>query len=84
MCYLLQTHNQSESRRALRQACRQTQWLGISILAVDGGGVDDLEGIVRFEARHRRGALLETSLFQRLGGTLAGEWPYTGLIKIDT
>ena len=58
--YLLQTHDQSQSRRALRQACRQTQWLGLSILAVDGGGVDDREGTVRFEARHRRGVALRS------------------------
>ena len=82
--YLLQTHDQSESRRALRQACRQTQWLGLSILAVDGGGADDLEGTIRFKARHRGGALLETSLFQRRGGALAGEWLYVRAIEIDT
>ncbi len=55
--YLLQTHEPTESRRALRQACRQTRWLGLSILAVDGGGAADLEGTVRFEARHREGVL---------------------------
>ena len=60
-------------RRALRQACRQTRWLGLSILAVDGGGAANLEGTVRFEALHREGVLVETSLFQRRGGTLAGE-----------
>ena len=81
--YLLQTHDQSESRRALRQACRQTLWLGLSILAVDGGGADDREGTVRFEARHRRGVLLETSLFQRRGGALAGEWLYIRAIELD-
>ena len=81
--YLLQTHDQSESRRALRQACRQTQWLGLSILAVDGGGVDDLEGTVRFEARHQEGVLVETSLFQRRGGALAGEWLYVRAIELD-
>jgi len=81
--YLLQTHDQSESRRALRQACRQTQWLGLSILAVDGGGADDLEGTVRFEARHREGVLVETSLFQRRGGALAGEWLYIRAIELD-
>ena len=81
--YLLQTHDQSQSRRALRQACRQTQWLWLSILAVDGGGVDDLEGTVRFEARHREGVLVETSLFQRRGGALAGEWLYVRAIELD-
>ena len=82
--YLLQTQNQSESRRALGQACRQTQWLGLSILAVDGGGADHLEGTMRFKARHRGGALLETSLFRRRGGALAGEWLYVRAIEIDT
>ena len=82
--YLLQTHEPTESRRALRQACRQTRWLGLLILAVDGGGAADLEGTVRFEARHREGVLVETSLFQRRGGTLAGEWFYVRAIELDS
>ena len=81
--YLLQTHDQSESRRALLQACRQTTWLGLTIHAVDGGGADDLEGAVRFQARHQEGVLVETSLFQRRGGALAGEWLYVRAIELD-
>ena len=81
--YLLHSHDPTESRRALRQACRQTRWLGLSILAVDGGSVDALEGTVRFEARHREGVPAETSLFQRRGGDLAGEWFYVREIELD-
>ena len=82
--YLLHSHDPTESRRALRQACRQTRWLGLSILAVDGGGVYALEGTVHFEALHREGVLVETSMFQRRGGDLAGEWFYVRAIELDS
>ncbi len=78
MDYLLHSHDPTESRRALRQACRQTRWLGLSILEVDGGCVDALEGTVCFEARHREGVLVETSLFQRRGGDPAGSGSTSG------
>ena len=55
--YLINTHPQpslseSERRLALHQACRQTRWLGLTVLAVSGGGPEDLDGTVRFEARY--------------------------------
>ena len=81
--YLRRTHGQPAPRRALLQACRQTTWLGLTIHAVDGGGADDLEGTVRFEARHQQGVLVETSLFQRRGGSLAGEWLYIRALELN-
>jgi len=79
--YLIATHpeldlSESERRLALRQACRQTRWLGLTIISVSGGGPSDLEGTVQFEARYRGGVLKETSLFARKGDCLAGAWLY--------
>ena len=79
--YLLATHPEpgqedSVRRAALQRSCRQTRWLGLTVLAVSGGGPLDLEGTVRFEARYRGGVLKETSLFQRQGRTIDGDWIY--------
>ena len=72
--YLLTTHPDLrvpmvQRRRALRRSCRQTRWLGLTILEVTGGGLQDCEGTVCFEAQFsaggRKGTLRETSLFQR-------------------
>ena len=79
--YLLATHPEQDvpaqqRRRALEQSCRQTRWLGLTIISVSGGGPSDLEGTVQFEARYRGGVLKETSLFARRGDCLAGAWLY--------
>ena len=79
--YLLATHPEpdvpaQQRRRALERSCRQTRWLGLTIISVSGGGPGDLEGTVRFEARYRGGVLKETSLFARKGDCLAGAWLY--------
>lgn len=79
--YLIATHlqpglSESERRLALGHACRQTRWLGLTIISVSGGGPSDLEGTVWFEARYRGGVLKETSLFARKGECLKGPWLY--------
>ena len=79
--YLLTTHPEPElveadRRRALRQSCRQTRWLGLTVLAISAGGPRDLEGTVQFEAHYRGGVLRETSLFARRDGDPAGDWLY--------
>ena len=81
--YLLKTHPQPDvpelqRRRDLVQICRQTRWLGLTIIQVCAGGPVDREGTVRFEARYRGGVLKETSLFQRRGGSCDGDWLYIG------
>ena len=86
--YLLATHpepgvSEQQRRKALRQSCRQTQWLGLSVLHVTGGGPKDLEGTVQFEARYRGGVLKETSLFQRRNGAADGEWLYVEALKLE-
>ena len=79
--YLLATHHEpdvpaQQRRRALERSCRQTRWLGLTIISVSGGGPGDLEGTVRFEACYRGGVLKETSLFARRDGDPAGDWLY--------
>ncbi len=79
--YLLATHpepdvSEQQRRRELERSCRQTRWLGLTVLAVSGGGPRDLEGTVQFEARYRGGVLKETSLFQRRGRIIDGHWIY--------
>ena len=79
--YLLATHPEpelveAERRRALRQSCRQTRWLGLTVLAISAGGPRDLEGTVQFEVHYRGGVLKETSLFARRDGDPAGDWLY--------
>ncbi len=82
--YLLATHHEperseSERRRSLEFTCRRSRWLGLKIIATERGGPEDLEGIVRFEARHGDGVLTETSLFQRLDG----DWLYIRAQELD-
>jgi SEC-C motif-containing protein len=79
--YLLATHHEpdvpaQQRRRAMVRSCRQTRWLGLTVLAVRAGGPGDLEGTVQFEARYRGGILKETSLFARRDADPAGDWLY--------
>ena len=83
--YLMATHPDDHTppgqrRRELRASCRQTRWLGLEILSVERGGVDDLEGTVSFEAHFQasgqRSSLREMSLFQRRAGDRNGDWLY--------
>ena len=85
--YLLATHPEpdvpeQQRRRALERSCRQTRWLGLTVLAVSGGGQRDMEGTVQFEARYRGGVLKETSLFQRRGGAEDGPWLYISALQL--
>ena len=79
--YLLATHPEpdvpeQQRRRALERSCRQTRWLGLTVLSVSGGASNDLEGTVQFEARYRGGVLKETSLFARRDADPGGDWLY--------
>lgn len=47
-------------------------WKNLEVVAVQGGAVDDTQGIVQFKATHANGVHLETSRFSRAGG----EWVY--------
>ena len=83
--YLLATHPEPElplarRRRELQRSCRQLRWLGLTILEVRAGAIEDLEGSVRFEARYQGGVLRETSLFQRRDGLPDGAWLYISAI----
>jgi len=88
IAYLLETHPEPaisprERRRQLRSSCGPNQWRGLTILAVNAGETGDLEGTVQFEAQHRSGVLRETSLFQRRGGVLSGDWLYIRPLALE-
>ena len=88
IAYLLETHPEPaisprERRRQLRSSCGPNQWRGLTILAVNAGETSDLEGTVQFEAQHRSGVLRETSLFQRRGGGLSGDWLYIRPLALE-
>ena len=87
--YLLATHPEPGRDDKLRcaellRSCRQTRWLGLTIREVRGGGSDDLEGMVVFEARYRGGVLKETSLFQRRDSSHAGDWLYIRAVALES
>ena len=88
--YLMATHPEpqmpaSVRRRELRASCQQTRWIGLEIVSVERGGVDDVEGVVcfiaRYQASNQRGSLRETSLFQRCDGQCGGEWLYIRALR---
>lgn len=86
--YLMATHLEddipsAERRRALRITCRQVRWKGLRILATERGRKNDRDGVVKFEACYNGGILRETSLFQRRGNHLEGEWLYIKALKSD-
>ena len=86
--YLLATHpepdrDETVRRNELMRSCRQTRWQGLKIRDVQGGGCDDMEGTVMFEARYRGGVLKETSLFQRRNGSPEGDWLYLSAVALE-
>ena len=86
--YLIATHPQlefshRERRRQLRSSCGPAEWRGLTILSTTAGGVDDLEGTVSFEARHRSEVLRETSLFQHRDGLRSGDWLYISALDLE-
>ena len=91
--YLVATHpaphtSDQQRRKDLRSNCRQTRWLGLRIVSVEGGAAEHLEGIVSFEAMFsvagKRSVLRETSKFERRGGEPDGDWLYVkGLSEVS-
>jgi len=86
--YLLATHpepdrDETVRRTELMRSCLQTRWQGLKVRDVHGGGRDDIEGIVMFEARYCGGVLKETSLFQRRNGSPEGDWLYIRAVALE-
>ena len=87
--HLLRTHPEiSETaaarRKALKESCRNIQWLSLKVLDCQDGGVLDKYGTVTFEARwrdhaRREGVLRECS---RFGSGESGEWLYLGALSL--
>lgn len=79
--YIAETHD-PETRdeydpEGSREWAEKSEWLGLEILATEGGGADDNEGKVEFEARYRNEGgeqeHRERSLFRRHEGA----WYFT-------
>ena len=75
--YLVATHDARSrgavDRAAVERWARQSEWLGLAIVARQAGGPDDDRGVVEFEARYRDkgGATVvhrERSRFRRRDG----------------
>ena len=74
--YLVATHDAESRARVVRadveRWARESEWLGLEIVARQAGGPDDDEGIVEFKARHRAGGAVvvhhERSRFRRRDG----------------
>ena len=89
--YLLATHpseqDPAERRRELAAAARTVRWQGLTITACSGGGPEDLEGTVSFEARYRAGGrsgvMRECSRFGRAGNSLSGGWLYLEALELS-
>jgi SEC-C motif domain protein len=78
--FILATHELPRGapvdRAAVERWARESEWLGLEVVAVEAGGEDDDRGIVEFIARYRAGevarSLHERSRFARV----AGHWMY--------
>jgi SEC-C motif-containing protein len=73
--FLLRTWHDRTRPRALTLEAGQS-WLGLTILAREGGGLFDREGVVEFRARYtadaRPGTMHDRSRFAKVGGA----WRY--------
>jgi len=79
MAFILKTHHPAKrtdiDENATAQWARESEWLGLEIIDVDGGGEDDSEGKIEFRARYRdtnkqRFTHHELALFEKYNG----EW----------
>jgi SEC-C motif-containing protein len=78
--YLLRSWHSSTRPRTLRLDPEQ-RWTRLAVLEIDGGGLFDNAGTVRFRAMYvdggQRGVLAETSRFVKEGG----RWVYLGPVS---
>ncbi|MCP9860960.1 MULTISPECIES: YchJ family protein [unclassified Cyanobium] len=87
--HLLRTHPETGQtaaarRKALKESCRNIQWLSLKVLDCQDGGVLDKYGTVTFEARwrdrdRREGVLKECS---RFGRGESDEWLYLKALSL--
>ena len=87
--HLLRTHPETGQtpaacRKALKDSCRNIQWLSLNVLDCQDGSPLDQHGTVTFEARwrdrdRREGVLRECS---RFGRGESGEWLYLEALSL--
>jgi SEC-C motif domain protein len=78
--YLVRTHHLPKGEEVDRETAerwsKESEWLGLEVLATEKGGPEDSEGMVEFAARYRAGGSEhrhhERSTFRRIGG----EWRF--------
>jgi SEC-C motif-containing protein len=78
--YLLFTHDPETvaavDRVSIVRWCSEATWLGLMVHAVEAGGAGDVDGVVEFSARWKRGqeqmVHLERSVFRKVDG----QWFY--------
>ncbi len=79
-------HREDHDRDAARKWSRDSEWLGLEVIATEQGGASDERGIVEFKANYRdRGGLRqahEVSRFEKV----SGEWVYVDgeMPKLET
>jgi SEC-C motif-containing protein len=74
--YLVDTYDPATrapgERGAIEQMARDTNWLGLEVVATERGRADDEQGVVEFRARYRQGGVArvhhERSRFRRVDG----------------
>jgi SEC-C motif-containing protein len=87
--HLLRTHPETGQtaaarRKALKESCRNIQWLSLKVLDCQNGAVNDKYGTVTFEARWRDRDRREDVLREcsRFGRGESGEWLYLEALSL--
>lgn len=86
--YLVDTHHpehrQTDQLKALKKSFKNTQWLGLEIVATELGQANDYTGIVEFKANFKslgkNQVLHERSQFVKE----QGKWFYTTALNLET
>ncbi len=78
--FIVDTHHTKTKaevkREGIEEWSKQSEWLGLEVLNVEGGGSGDEQGVIDFHVKYRAGGKLqdhrEHSLFEKEGG----EWRF--------
>lgn len=82
--YILKTHDPDTvgqiDKAATARWARESKWLALEVLKVEGGAATDTAGTVDFMARYSTGPTTtehrERAVFRRLGGNTGGRWVF--------
>ncbi|GHU30399.1 UPF0225 protein [Spirochaetia bacterium] len=86
--FIINTCTKTQDRideKETREWSEQSEWLGLEILSVQGGGIDDSEGVVEFKANFRRNGAADMHHERASFRKQHGKWLYdTGKMVIQT